>query len=34
MAKLPTKQLDSFLASVEAYENKQQLTIKVDHDSA
>ena len=34
MAQLPSQQLDSFLASVEAYENKQQLTIKVDYDSA
>ena len=34
MSQLPSEQLNSFLASVEAYENKQQLTIKVDHDSA
>lgn len=34
IAEIPTTQLNSFKASVEAYENKQQLTLKVDHDSA
>ncbi|GAA4360391.1 YigZ family protein [Kangiella marina] len=34
MADIPTDQLSAFLSSVEAYENKQQLSIKVDHDSA
>ena len=33
-ADIPQQQLDSFLASLQIYENKQQLHIKVDHDSA
>ena len=33
-AEVPQQHLTSFLSSIEAYENKQQLTIKVNHDSA
>lgn len=34
MADIPDAKLDSLLDSVEAYQNKQQLTIKVDHANA
>ena len=34
MADIPDGKLDSLLTSIEAYRNKQQLTIKVDHASA
>lgn len=33
-AEVPQDQLDSFLSSIEAYQNKQQLSIKVSDDSA